>query len=197
MRDRRPRVHAPDGAGYDGRVIVVHVAITCVADYPTRREPYRQAHIARLVELRARGAVVGGGPAPDGRTAELVYRLRRPADLAPLIEEDPYYTGGAWTAYAARSFSQFVEPWAEAPVVLDGSRRVTVLEGPGDDPDMAQLALVELRGAGRLLFGGLLDGGATLAVMRGGDAAEAAGWLAGTGLWRADCLAARPLIHVL
>ena len=178
-------------------MIVVHVVLTCAPDYLTRREPYRQAHIERLVELRAQGAVVGGGPAPDGRTAELVYRLRRPADLAPLIQEDPYYTGGAWTGYASRSFSQFVEPWAEAPVVLDGSRRVTVVEGPADDPDMAELALVELRGAGRLLFGGLLDGRATLAVMRAADAAEATGWLAGAGVWRADRLAARPLIHVL
>lgn len=178
-------------------MIVVHVVLTCAPDYLTRREPYRQAHIERLVELRARGAVVGGGPAPDGLTAELVYRLRRPVDLPPLIEEDPYYTGGAWTAYASRGFSQFVEPWTEPPVVLDGSRRVTVVEGPTDDPDMAQLALVELRGAGRLLFGGLLDGRATLAVMRAADAAEATGWLAGAGVWRADRLAARPLIHVL
>ncbi len=178
-------------------VIVVHVTVTGAPDYFTRREAHRQAHIERLVELRGRGVLIAGGPAPDGRTAEIFYHLKRPADLAPLVEEDPYYQGGVWTAYASRSFSQFVEPWEVPPVVLDGSRRVAVVEGPTSDPDMAQLALVELRGGGRLVFGGLLDGRATLAVMRSADAAEAIGWMAETGFWTADRLAARPLIHVL
>jgi uncharacterized protein YciI len=178
-------------------VIVVHVSVTTVADYPTRREPYRPAHIERLVELRARGAVVGGGPAPDGRTVDLFYRLRRPEDLAPLIEEDPYRKGGVWTAYTSRSFSQFVEPWEVPAVVLDGSRRVTIAEGPTSDPEMAQLALVELRGAGRLLFGGFLAGAETLTVLRSADPAEAAAWLTGTGFWAPGRVTGRPLLHVL
>jgi uncharacterized protein len=178
-------------------VIAVHVVATGAPDYFTRREAHRQAHIERLVELRGRGALVGGGPAPDGRTAEIFYRLKRPAELAPVVEEDPYYRGGVWTAYASRSFSHFVEPWEVPPVVLDGSRRATVVEGPTTDPDMAQLALVELRGGGRLLFGGLLDGPLTLAVMRSADAAEATGWLAETGFWASDRLASRSWLYVL
>lgn len=180
-----------------GGVIAVHAAVTTAPDYLARREAYRQEHIQRLVQLRERGAVIAAGPAPDGRRVDVFYRLRRPADLAALVEEDPYYVGGAWTAYAPRSFSQFVEPWGKPPVVLDGSRRVTVVEGPTGDPDMAQLALVELRGAGQLVFGGLLDEQETLAVMRTAEAAEAVGWLAGTGFWAAERLAARPLLHVL
>lgn len=178
-------------------MVVVHVAVTCIEDYLTRREPYRRAHIERLVELRARGTLVAGGPAPDGRTADLFYRLTHPEALKPLIEEDPYRIGGVWTAYASRSFSQFVEPWTLPPVVLDGSRRVAIVEGPATDHDTAQLALVELRGAGRLLFGGCFDGPETLAALRSPDPVEAVGWLAETGLWTADRLAARPLIHVL
>jgi uncharacterized protein len=180
-----------------GGVIAVHVVATGAPDYLTRREAHRQDHIERLVRLRAGGALVGGGPAPDGRTAEVFYRLKRPADLAPLVEEDPYYRNGVWTAYASRSFSHFVEPWEVPPVVLDGSRRATLVEGPTLDPDMAQLALVELRGGGRLLFGGLLDGSLTLAVMRSADSAEATGWLGETGFWAADRLAARPWLYVL
>ncbi len=178
-------------------MIAVHVAVTAAADYFTRREAHRHAHIERLLGLRARGRLIAGGPAPDGRTADLFYRLERAEDLKRLIEEDPYYTGGVWTAYASRSFAQFVEPWEQPPVVLDGSRRVTILEGAATDPDMAQVALVELRGAGRLLFGGSFDGRETLAALRSADPAEATGWLAETGFWRPDGLAARPLIHVL
>ncbi len=180
-----------------GRVIVAHVAVTTVSDYVTRREPYRQDHIQRLVGLRERGVLIGGGPAPDGRSAEVFYRVKRPADLAGLVEEDPYYRGGAWTGYASRSFSQFVEPWEAPPVVLDGSRRVTIVEGPTADPDTAQLALVELRGGGHLVFGGLFDGRETLAVLRSPDAAEAVGWLADTGFWTAERLTARPFLYVL
>lgn len=178
-------------------MIAVHVAVTTVEDYAARREPYRQAHIERLVGLRARGYVVGGGPAPDGRSVDLFYRLERPDQLPALVEEDPYYQGKVWTAYRSRSFSTFVEPWETPAVVLDGSRRVTVVEGPVADPEMAQLALIELRGAGRLAFGGTLEGGHTVAVLRSADPAEATGWLAETGFWPADGLTARPLLQVL
>ena len=178
-------------------MIVAHVAITTSADYLTRREAFRQAHIERLLALRESGQVVAGGPTPDGRSAQLFYRAKRADDLTALVEEDPYYRGGVWTSYATRSFSQFVEPWEKPPVVLDGSRRVTIVEGPSDDPDTAQLALVELRGAGRLLFGGLFDGRATLAVLRSPDTAEAVGWLAETGFWTGERLTARPYLYVL
>jgi uncharacterized protein len=180
-----------------GRVIVAHVAVTTVPDYLTRREAYRHAHIDRLVTLRERGVVIAAGPAPDGRSVDIFYRVRQAPELAPLVEEDPYYRGGVWTAYASRSFSQFIEPWEAPPIVLDGSRRVTIVEGATADPDTAQLALVELRGAGRLVFGGLFDGTETLAVLRSPDAAEAVAWLADTGFWTSAYLIARPLLHVL
>jgi uncharacterized protein YciI len=178
-------------------VIVAHVAVTTVSDYLARRAAYRQAHIERLVALRERGVVIAGGPAPDGRSADIFYRVRQAADLAPLVEEDPYHRGGVWTTYTSRSFSQFVEPWEAPPVVIDGSRCVTIVEGATADPDTAQLALVELRGAGRLVFGGLFDEKETLAVLRSSDAAEAVAWLADTGFWSAPHLTARPLLHVL
>jgi uncharacterized protein YciI len=178
-------------------MIVVHVAVTAAPDYATRRTAFRQAHLDRLLALRERGTVVGGGPAPDGRTADLFYRLRRPDDLTPIVEEDPYWTGGVWTGYRSRSFDRFVEPWEAVPLVSDGSRRATIVEGPANDPDMAQLALVELRGARRLALGGTFDGRDTLAVLRSADAAEAAAWLGETGFWAAERLAARPWLHVL
>ena len=184
------------------RVPVAHVTVTTVADYPTRREPHRAAHIDRLLRLRALGHFVGGGPTPDGRNAELFYRLpgrlAGPDEVDRVITEDPYHRGGVWSGYTHRLFADFVEPWDPAPaVVLDGSRPVTLVEGPAPDPDLARFALIELRGQGRLLFGGTFPDGETLAVLRASDPAEGLAWLGETGLWAPVALRARPLLHVL
>lgn len=178
-------------------MIVLHVAVTACEGAGDRREPHRAAHIERAIALRREGWLIGGGPTPDARGAELFVRVAEPDQLGSLVEEDPYYRAGVWTAYASRSFSQFVEPWEIPPVVLDGSRRVVIVEGVAADPDMAQFVLIELRGGGRLAFGGLLDGAATVAVMRSAEPAEATEWLAETGFWARDGLTARALLHVL
>ena len=177
---------------------VVHVRITCAEDYLARREPVRQAHIERLLRLRAGGALVAGGPAPDGRSAELFYRVPHREALRAIVEEDPYLRVGAWTAYVPRDFETFVDPWEpEPPVVLDGSRPASVVEGPAADRDMAQLALVELRGASRVVFGGFFLDGGTLAVARTPDADEATGWLAETGSWKPGDLIVRRWLYVI
>jgi hypothetical protein len=179
-------------------VIVFHVAVTAADDYLTRREAHRREHIGRLQGLRANTILIGGGPSPDGKTADLFYRLQQPWQVKPAMEEDPYWTGGVWTKYEPRSFSHFVDPWELVPIVLDGSRVATIVEGPVADLDMAQIVLVEMRGAGKLAFGGILDGGAqTLVVMKTTDAEEAKGWLGEHGFWDPATLTARPFLHVL
>ena len=178
-------------------MIVFHIAITAVADYLSRREAHRREHIARLQGLRANGILIGGGPSADGATADLFYRLQQPSQLKHAIEADPYWMGGVWTRYEPRSYAQFVEPWEMVPVVLDGTRRVTLVEGPVAEPDMAQFALIEMRGAGRVAFGGFFEGGATLAVVKTPDQAEAIGWFSESGFWKPEALTARPWLHVL
>jgi len=144
-------------------VIVYHIAVTPIADYAAKREPHRRAHIERLQGLRAAGILLGGGPSPDGTSVDLVYRLQQPGQIKHAMEEDPYWIGGAWTHYEPRSFTQFVEPWEMVPVVLDGSRQTTIVEGPVSQHDMAQFALIEMRGAGRLHLGGFFEDGQTWA----------------------------------
>lgn len=178
-------------------MIVYHVALRAADDYRTRREAHRAAHLERITALRARGFCIGGGPAPDGRTADLFYRVPQPADLPRLVEEDPYWTGGVWTGYEPRTFAQFVEPWETPPVVIDGSRRATIVEGVAADPEMAAFAFIEARGAGRLVFGGFFAGGASLAVMRTADADEAVAALADSDLFEPGSLRGRPFLHVL
>jgi uncharacterized protein YciI len=178
-------------------VIVYHVAIRTAEDYLQKREPHRQAHLERLMGLRARGLVVGGGPTPDGRGADVFYRVEQPDHLRRLVEEDPYFTGGVWPAYAPRSFAQFLEPWELPPLVIDGSRRVSVVEGTTSDVEMASFALIEARGGGRMAFGGFFPGGETLALMRGEDAGKALEELRSTGFWDEATLRVRPLVYVL
>ena len=178
-------------------MLVYHAAITAAEDYLERRVPHRQAHFERIAGLRAQGLVIGGGPAPDGRTADIFYRVAQPSDITRLIEDDPYYLGKVWTAYNLRTFSQFIEPWELPPVVTDGSRRATLVEGVALEPDMATFALIELRGAGRLAFGGFLEEGATLALLKTADAAEAASWLGETGFWNTETLTTRSLLYAL
>ena len=81
--------------------------------------------------------------------------------------------------------------------MLDGSRRVTIVEGQMTDPDMAQFVMIEMRGAGRLVFGGAFPDGATLGFMKTDDGQEAKTWFAETGFWTPESLTARPLLHVL
>jgi uncharacterized protein YciI len=178
-------------------VIVFHMAVETVDDYVTKREPHRREHIARLQGLRANAILIGGGPAPDGRSADLFYRLQQSWQAKPAMEEDPYWIGRVWTTYTPRSFSHFVEPWEMVPVVLDGSRVVTIVEGPVADLDMAQIALVEMRGAGTLAFGGIIDGGQTLVVMKTADAGAAKAALGEHGFWDSATLTARPFVWVL
>jgi uncharacterized protein len=178
-------------------VIVCHAAIRTADDYLAKREPHRRAHLERLQALRAAGIVVGGGPAPDGRRVDIVYRLQQAAQIEPVVEEDPYFLAGAWTGYTPQSFTHFVEPWEQVPVVIDGSRVATIVEGVAGDADMAEFALIEARGAGRLAFGGFFEGSRTLVVMKTPRADEAIRWLADTGFWTKDSLTARPWLYVL
>jgi uncharacterized protein len=181
----------------DDAMIFYHVTIVAAPDYATRREGHRQDHLQRISALRNGGAVIGGGPAPDGRTADLFYRVDAIESVTKLVEDDPYYKGGVWTSYRPSAFAQFLEPWQMPPVVIDGSRAATIVEGDAPDIDMASFALIEARGAGRMAFGGFFPGGRTLAVMRTEDAAEAVSWLADTGFWKNGSLTGRPWLHVL
>ena len=178
-------------------MIIYHVAITPADDYVNRRAAHREAHLARLTALRQRGFVIGGGPAPDGTSVDIVYRVQQAVDMTRLIEEDPYWTGGAWTGWQPRDFAQFLEPWEMPPVVIDGSRKATIVEGMAPDVEMASFALIEARGGGRMAFGGFFPGGATWALMRAADADTALAEIAESGFWKPGSLTTRPLLHVL
>jgi uncharacterized protein YciI len=70
-------------------MLFYHVAITAADDYLTRRAAHRPQHLERIAGLRAQGLVIGGGPAPDGKSADLFYRVPEPEAVARLVGEIP------------------------------------------------------------------------------------------------------------
>src|SRR5207245_8840809 len=105
-----------------------------------RRASAPRAQLERMLKRSKRGFVIGGRPAPAGKTADLVYRSPQAGDLLRLVEEDPYWTGGVWKAWHPTDFAQFLEPWKLPPVVTDGSRAVIIVEGEAPDVEMASFA---------------------------------------------------------
>jgi uncharacterized protein len=174
-----------------------HVAITAAEDYLPRRAAHRAQHLERIVALRSQGAVIAGGPAPDGKTADLFYRAPDLDVVTRLVEEDPYWKGGVWTAYQPEAFAQFLEPWRVPELSADGSRVTMLVEGEAPDVEMATFALIEERGAGRVAFGGFFPGGRTLVLVNAADPDAAVARLAESGFWTKGTLRARPFVHVL
>ena len=97
----------------------------------------------------------------------------------------------------AESFANFLEPWQMPPLVIDGSRRASLVEGLATDVEMASFALIEARGAGRMTLGGFFVDGRTLCLMRASDPDEAVQSLRDTDLWKPETLRGRPFLHVL
>ena len=94
-------------------MIVFHVAIQTGDDYLAKRAPHREAHLERLMALRARGLVIGGGPSPDGRRADVFYRVYRATgpDVEPWSATAPRTStsSGASTIERSRNFIGGVE----------------------------------------------------------------------------------------
>ena len=66
---------------------IYHVHFVCALDYMARRLPFRPAHLKQLKSLRDDGRVGAGGPEPDGRAANISYRVVDRAELDRLVIE--------------------------------------------------------------------------------------------------------------
>ena len=178
-----------------GALLIYHVHFTCADDYMARRLPFRPAHLAQLAALRAEGRVVAGGPEPDGRAANIVYRVADRAELDRLLDDNVFQRAGLFAARHPRSFVEFLEPIEVVPV--DAGLKVTIVEGTPADPHHALQTLAKLRADGTVAFAGVFEDGSTLAVVRSADTARAVEWLAQTGAWTAAALRARPWSQTL
>jgi len=178
-------------------MIVYHVFVTTAEGYLTRRMPHRRANLEYLMELRERGFMIAGGPAPNGRSCDLFCRVEQPDDIGKLVEGSPFFAHGLWTGYAPRSFAQFLEPWESSAPRPEETRIASVVEGAAADTEMASFALIEARGAGHMLLGGLYPGGEGIALMKITEPADAVAALDASGQFTPGSLRGRSIIHVI
>ncbi len=176
--------------------MVFHAIPELAPDYAERRKPFREAHLSRLLELRARGQVVAVGPRAKESRADMFYRVASRDEMKRLMTEDIYFRENVWVGYQLRPFTQFVEPWHPAEPKPDGSRIATLVEGPSKDEDTASLVMVEMRGRGRMIFGGFVGEQALLALATP-DRATALDWATESGLWTPEELTTWEWIFVL
>ena len=177
-------------------MIVIHAIPELAPDYAERRKPFREEHLSRLLQLRTRGQVVAVGPRAKEPRADMFYRGTSREEVEGLVTGDVYYREKVWVGYQLRAFTQFVEPWQSAEPKPDGSRIATLVEGPSKDPDVAGIVMVELRGQGRMTFGGFL-GDRTLLALSTPDRATALQWVTEGGLWTPEELTTWEWIFVL
>ncbi len=79
---------------------------TYTEDAVTTREPDRAAHLARLQVLKDEGKGVTIGPTKDVTKLFAILEVEGEEEARRLIEEDPYWTGGIWTAYELHEWIQ-------------------------------------------------------------------------------------------
>ena len=82
-------------------MIFCHVAVTPTEDYATRRAAYREHHLARALELRSRGLMVAGGPAPAGQIFHLA-RGSRETSLFASASSNRSFTGSQRSCFRSR-----------------------------------------------------------------------------------------------
>lgn len=71
-----------------------------------QRAPYRQAHLDRLAQLKAEGALITLGPTQDLTRVFGVYEAENEAAVRKLVEDDPYWQNGIWTEYEVMEWIQ-------------------------------------------------------------------------------------------
>jgi uncharacterized protein YciI len=72
-----------------------------------KRAPFRQAHLEGLQAQKTQGVLITLGPTEDLTQVFGIYEADSEATVRELVESDPYWQNGIWTAYE-------VKPWIQA-----------------------------------------------------------------------------------
>jgi uncharacterized protein len=70
------------------------------------RSPYREAHLKGLGEQKAKGLLTALGPTTDNTKVFATYEADSEATVRQLVEGDPYWQNGIWTAYEIYEWNQ-------------------------------------------------------------------------------------------
>ncbi len=78
------------------------------ADVINQRVPYRDAHLAGLAQQKADEILVTLGPTQDLTKVFAIYDANDEQQVRQLIESDPYWANGIWTAYEVKEWIQAI-----------------------------------------------------------------------------------------
>lgn len=81
---------------------------TYCADVLEKRAPHRQAHLDGLHQQKADGILLTLGPTQDLTRCFGIYDAPDEATVRSLIEGDPYWQNGVWTAYEVKEWIQAI-----------------------------------------------------------------------------------------
>jgi uncharacterized protein len=81
---------------------------TYCADVVEKRAPYRQAHLDGLARQKAEGILLTIGPTQDLTQVFGIYEAADEATVRQLVEADPYWQNGIWTAYEVKEWIQAI-----------------------------------------------------------------------------------------
>jgi uncharacterized protein YciI len=79
---------------------------TYAPDAAESRGPFRGAHVARLLELRAAGTLVAAGSFADVSASVMVVRAGSEDEALALFRDDIYQRNGVWVGLRARAFNR-------------------------------------------------------------------------------------------
>jgi len=77
-------------------------------DVLEKRAPYRQAHLDGLAKQKESGVLVTIGPTQDLKQVFGIYDAPDETTVRQLIEADPYWQNGVWTAYDVKEWIQAI-----------------------------------------------------------------------------------------
>jgi uncharacterized protein len=75
-------------------------------DVLAKRAPFRQAHLDGLAKQKETGVLITLGPTKDVTQVFGIYEAENEAVVRSLIEADPYWQNGIWTAYEVKEWIQ-------------------------------------------------------------------------------------------
>ncbi len=77
-------------------------------DVASKRTPYREAHLAGLVQQKNQGILVTIGPTQDLTKVFGIYEADDEQQVRDLVEADPYWSNGIWTEYQVKEWIQAI-----------------------------------------------------------------------------------------
>jgi uncharacterized protein YciI len=75
-------------------------------DVLEKRTPYRQAHLDGLAKQKEAGILITVGPTQDLTQVFAIYEAPDRQTVKKLVESDPYWLNGIWTAYEIKEWIQ-------------------------------------------------------------------------------------------